>query len=154
MIGLKAERTDALRWRFGPIANVVGSRRHMTVGERRAGEGTRTSLPAWRIGVVSGVAGMLCCVGPTVLALLGVVSAGTAITWAYDLYDGWAWAFRLLGLGTAAGLMTLGLRRRDACTLRGVRSARRPLGIIAVAGVGTYALLYWVTTVLGERAAS
>jgi hypothetical protein len=48
-------------------------------------------LPAVRMGLLAGVTGLLCCVGPTVLALLGVVSAGTAFVWANDLYDGYAW---------------------------------------------------------------
>src|SRR4051812_20350503 len=38
-------------------------------------------LPVWRIGLAGGLVGILCCVGPTVLALLGVVSAGTAFVW-------------------------------------------------------------------------
>ncbi|HEX2262870.1 MAG TPA: hypothetical protein VHH52_03795 [Pseudonocardiaceae bacterium] len=34
------------------------------------------------MGLTGGVVGILCCTGPTVLALLGVVSAGTAFAWA------------------------------------------------------------------------
>ena len=44
-------------------------------------------LPVWRIGLTGGLVGIACCVGPTMLALLGVVSAGTAFVWANDLYD-------------------------------------------------------------------
>jgi hypothetical protein len=61
---------------------------------------------------------------PTVLALLGVVSAGTAFVRANDLYDGYAWWFRF------GGLMALAL------------------GI----AVGTYLRLYVVTTWLGAFA--
>ena len=43
-------------------------------------------LPAAWMGLLAGVTALLCCVGPTVLALLGVVSAGTAFVWANDLY--------------------------------------------------------------------
>lgn len=60
-------------------------------------------LPVWRTGLTGGLVGVLCCVGPTVLALLGIVSAGTAFAWATDLYDNHAWWFRLGGLAIALG---------------------------------------------------
>jgi hypothetical protein len=55
------------------------------------------------MGLTSGVVGILCCAGPTVLALLGVVSAGTAFAWATTLYDNYAWWFRLGVLAVAVG---------------------------------------------------
>ena len=61
--------------------------------------GDRTDrLPAWRVGATGGLVGILCCVRPTVLALLGIVSAGTAFVWATELYDDYAWWFRLARL--------------------------------------------------------
>ena len=74
-------------------------------------------LPVWRIGVLGGLVGILCCVGPTVLALLGIVSAGTAFAVATDLYEGFAWWFRAAGLLTIGGLVFYGLRQRDRCTV-------------------------------------
>ncbi|MDA2813190.1 hypothetical protein O4J56_21270 [Nocardiopsis sp. RSe5-2] len=116
------------------------------------GASGRPRLPMWRIGLTGGLAGMLCCVGPTVLALLGVVGAGTAFAWATALYDGYAWWFRLGGLAVMALLVWWSLRRRGACTREGVRSVRgRLLGTLAVAA-GTYAVLYAVTTWLGTFA--
>lgn len=113
--------------------------------------GTR-ALAAWRIGLAGGLVGISCCVGPTMLALLGVVSAGTAYAWATDLYDGYAWWFRLGGLTVLALLVWIGLRRRDQCSIAGVRRARgRLLAVLAVA-VGTYIVLYAVTTWLGRFA--
>lgn len=47
---------------------------------------TSDRLPVWRIGITGGLVGILCCVGPTALALFGIVSAGTAFVWANDLY--------------------------------------------------------------------
>jgi hypothetical protein len=100
----------------------------------------------------AGLVGILCCVGPTMLALLGVVSAATAFAWATDLYDGYAWWFRLGGLAVAGVLTWLVLRRRRQCSLAGVRAARwRLLGVLAVAA-GTYSVLYGVTTWLGGLA--
>lgn len=66
----------------------------------------------WRVGLAGAVLGILCCVGPTVLALFGVVGAGTALVWATTLYDGYAWWFRLAGLGLMALLVVVSLRRR------------------------------------------
>lgn len=109
-------------------------------------------LPAWRIGIASGVVGILCCVGPTVLALIGVISAGTAFAWATDLYDGYQWWFRLGGLATAALLVWLALRRRRQCSLAGLRRGRAGLALVLVVAAATYALLYGVTTWLGTLA--
>jgi uncharacterized BrkB/YihY/UPF0761 family membrane protein len=110
-------------------------------------------LPVWRIGMVGGLVGILCCVGPTVLALLGVVSAGTAFVWATDLYDGYRWWFRLAGLAVVTLLVWVALRRRNQCSLDGARTARgRLLAAIAIA-VATYLVLYGVTTWLGQLAA-
>jgi len=113
---------------------------------------TRRDLPAVRIGLVGGLVGMLCCVGPTVLALLGVLGAGTAYTWAVDLYGGYAWWFRLAGLAVTAGLVIWALRRRRACSLAGVRTARLRLLLVAVVAVATYLVLYGVTTLAGGLA--
>ncbi|WP_231640830.1 hypothetical protein [Nocardiopsis sp. NRRL B-16309] len=102
--------------------------------------------------MAGGLVGMLCCVGPTVLALLGVVSAGTAFVWATDLYDGYAWWFRLAGLAVVIVLVWWSLRRRGQCSISGVRKVRwRLLGVLAVA-VATYGVLYAVTTWLGALA--
>lgn len=112
----------------------------------------RPGLPVWRTGLVGGLVGISCCAGPTVLALLGLVSAATAFTWATDLYDGYAWWFRLAGLLVLGVLVWWSLRRRDQCSLAGVRRWRyRLLGVLGVA-VGTYAGLYALTTWLGTVA--
>lgn len=108
-------------------------------------------LPAIRMGMVAGVTG-LCCVGPTVLALLGFVSAGTAFVWANDLYDHYSWLFRLAGLAVLAGLVLWALRRRNQCTLDGVRRAWPRLALALGIAVGTYLVLYAVTTWLGTLA--
>lgn len=110
------------------------------------------SVPAIRIGIAAGVTGILCCVGPTVLALLGVVSAGTAFVWANDLYDGYSWLFRLTGLAVLVGLVVLALRRRNQCTIGGVRKTWPRLLLALGIAVGTYAALYGLTTWLGTFA--
>ena len=109
-------------------------------------------LPAIRIGILAGVAGLSCCVGPTMLALLGIVSAGTAFAWANDLYDRYAWFFRLGGLVLLAGLVAWSLSRRNQCTLEGVRNSRIRLLLAVGAAVVTYGVLYGLTTWLGSFA--
>jgi chromate transport protein ChrA len=109
-------------------------------------------LPVWRIGLAGGLVGILCCVGPTVLALLGVVSAGTAFVWATDLYDGYRWWFRLAGLAVVAVLVWVALRRRNQCSLDGARTTRRRLVAVLAIAVTTYLVLYAVTTWLGRLA--
>lgn len=114
--------------------------------------GRQSQLAVWRIGIAGGLTAIFCCVGPTMLALLGVVSAGTAFVWATDLYDGYAWWFRLAGLLVLAGLVYWSLRRRNQCSLAGVRSLRKRLLAVLGIAVGTYAVLYAVTTWLGTLA--
>jgi membrane protein implicated in regulation of membrane protease activity len=113
---------------------------------------TTRRLPVWRIGLTGGLVGILCCVGPTVLAALGIVSAGTAFVWATDLYGGYAWWFRLAGVVVLVLLVWRALRRRDQCSVAGLRRhGRRIVGMLGVA-VATYLALYGVTTWLGTFA--
>lgn len=103
-------------------------------------------------GIAGGITGILCCVGPTVLALIGVLSAGTAFTLATDLYDDWNWAFRIAGLAVTAGAIWWALARRKSCSLRGVRASWKRIVLALAVGVVTYVALYWGTTALGELA--
>ncbi len=107
-------------------------------------------LPVVRIGVAGGVVGILCCVGPASLAIMGVVGAATAFAWATDLYEGYTWWFRLLGLAVMATLVWVWLRRQRRCNV--VFDGRslwwRLAGVLGIA-VATYAVLYAVTTWLG-----
>ncbi len=115
-------------------------------------EPTSAPIPVWRVGIVGGLVGIMCCVGPTVLALLGIVSAGTAFVWATDLYDGYAWWFRLAGLAVMAVLVWVILKRRNMCSLRGAVSVRRRLAALLVIAIATYVSLYALTTWLGTFA--
>lgn len=127
----------------------------MTTSEQQTSPTSSTrsdKLPMWRIGLSGGLVGILCCVGPTVLAVLGIISAGTAFAWATDLYDGYAWLFRLGGLAVLALLVWSSLRRRSQCSVAGVRHWRwRLAGVLAIA-VLTYVALYALTTWLGTFA--
>ncbi|GAB7146704.1 hypothetical protein [Mycobacterium riyadhense] len=120
-----------------------------TPGRRVA---TADRLPIWRIGIAGGLVGMLCCVGPTILALLGIVSAATAFAWADDLYDNYAWWFRVGGLAVLAVLVWMALRQRNQCSLNAIRRLRWRLITLLIIAVGTYGVLYTVTTWLGTFA--
>jgi hypothetical protein len=109
-------------------------------------------LPVWRIGITGGLVGILCCVGPTLLALFGIVSAATAFVWANNLYDNYAWWFRLGGLAVLVGLTWVALRRRNQCSIAGARRLRWRLLSALVIAAGTYVALYALTTWLGTFA--
>lgn len=110
------------------------------------------ALPIWRIGITSGAFGLLCCVGPTVLALFGIVSGATALAWGDKLYDQYAWWFRLGGLTMLVALIVIALRRRNQCSIGGVRRWRVRLAATLGIAVGTYVALYALTTWLGTFA--
>ncbi len=91
-------------------------------------------MPMWRIGIAGGTVGILCYVGPTALAMLGIISAAPAFAWANNLYDEYAWWFRLGGAAVLVILVWWQLRHRDQCSIAGVRWARwRLLGVLAIA---------------------
>ena len=105
-----------------------------------------------KLGVLAGLVGISCCVGPTVLALLGLASVSFAISLSTTLYYEYGWYFRgaaiLLG---ALGVIGL-LRGRKSCTLRGAREHWRLILTVAAAMVVVYVALYWLTTWLGRTA--
>ena len=115
----------------------------------RGRQDTVDRLPLWRIGIIGGLVGIMCCVGPTILALFGIVSAATAFAWANDLYGNYGWWFRLGGVATVTLLVWLALRRRNQCSLDTIRRLRWRLAAMLAIAIGTYGLLYAVTTWLG-----
>jgi hypothetical protein len=112
--------------------------KHRSAADRR--------LPMWRIGITGGLVGILCCAGPTVLALFGIISATTALAWANNLYGNYAWWFRLGGLGALALLVWIALRRRNQCNIDAIRRLRWRLATVLAIATGTYVSLYAVTT--------
>ncbi|WP_125613719.1 hypothetical protein [Specibacter cremeus] len=125
----------------------------MTASHQPSGSLTTDKpLGMWRAGLAGGVTAIICCVGPTVLALIGVLSAASAFTLATGLYDQWHWVFSLAGLVVTAGLIWWALRRRRACTLPGVKKAWKRIAGALLIGLGTYLALYWITTWLGRLA--
>ncbi|MDI3313364.1 MAG: hypothetical protein QJR12_03470 [Mycobacterium sp.] len=127
--------------------NTAGNHHVSAVSDDVEGSpGSAGRLAVWRIGIIGGLVGMLCCVGPTVLALVGIVSAGTAFAWANELYGNYAWWFRLGGLAVLALLVWIGLRRRNQCSLAGIRRLRWRLMAMLVIAIATYGVLYAVTT--------
>ncbi|HZZ47778.1 MAG TPA: hypothetical protein VFE65_12910 [Pseudonocardia sp.] len=135
---------DTPRADQGPATSTTRASTTGTTGAER--------FPALRIGLVGGVVGMLCCVGPTVLALVGVLSATTAYAWAETLYGGYTWWFRVAGLLATVVLIVWALRRRQACSLAGARARWRRLLLVISVAVATYGVLYAATTALGTLA--
>ncbi len=131
-----------------PPAEGPGRRRQPDTGPvRRA-----MDRPGLLLGLVAGLAGISCCVGPAVLALLGLSSVSFAISLGNTLYYGYGWYFRGAAVVFAAvGILGL-LRRRKSCTLRGVREQWTLLVTVASAMVVVYAGLYWLTAWLARGA--
>ena len=68
-------------------------------------------------GIAAGLIAIGCCAGPTAAALLGIISASSAISLANNLYRHWDWAFLLAGTLTAAAVMLTSRRRARSCSL-------------------------------------
>ena len=124
-------------------------------GEGRTGEDDVRGGLTTRRGVLGGIAAGLiaigCCAGPTAAALLGIISASSAISLANNLYGHWEWAFLLAGTLTAAAVILTSRRRARFCSLAPGRH-RRFILLVAVSGLATYGVLYAATTALGHLA--
>jgi len=107
----------------------------------------RTGL---KIGALTGFLGILCCVGPVVLVLLGLASVSFAISLGDTLYYEHGWYFRGAALAAATLGVLAALRRRNACSLRGARGQWRLLLTVTLSMVVVYAALYWLTSVLAS----
>ena len=105
-----------------------------------------------KLGIVAGLIGISCCVGPTVLALLGLSSVSFAISLSNSLYFEYGWYFR--GAAVVLGaLVVIGLlRARKSCTLRGARQQWRLFLTVTATMVVVYVALAWLTTWLGRAA--
>lgn len=100
-------------------------------------------------GVVAGVIGLGCCVGPAVAALLGLTSATAAIGVAENLYSEWGWAFKAAAAFFALAAI-IRARRRRSCS-SSTSGIGRFAVVLAVTALVTYALLYAATSWLGTR---
>ncbi len=108
--------------------------------------------PGLKLGIIAGLAGISCCVGPTVLALLGLSSVSFAISLGNTLYYQYGWYFRGVALALAvAGVVALLLKRRS-CSLQGARAQWRLLVTVVAAMGVVYAALYWLTAWLARAA--
>ena len=101
------------------------------------------------IGLVSGLAGIMCCVSPVVVVLLGIATAAQGVTLGDTLYYDYGWYFRGAGALVAVTAVVLHLRRRGACSIEGALRYRRMLAVLAAAAVTTYVALFWSTRYLG-----
>jgi hypothetical protein len=104
------------------------------------------------LGSLAGLIGIGCCVYPAVLVLLGLASASAAVDLGYELFDTWGWAFRSAGAAFAVGAFWMQRRRARACAADGPPTALKNAAWIAATAIVTYAVVYGVTTWLGELA--
>jgi hypothetical protein len=104
------------------------------------------------LGSLAGLIGISCCVAPTILALLGLISASVAIGVGTTLYSEYGWSFR--GAGLVFAVIGVGglLSRRRSCSLGGARAEWRLLICTVLSMAVVYAGLYWLTTLLARAA--
>jgi hypothetical protein len=120
-----------------------------TIGRRLTALIDRSGLT---LGSLAGLIGISCCVAPTILALLGLISASVAIGLGTTLYWEYGWYFRGAGLVFAAiGVGGL-LSRRQSCSRAGARAQWRLLAWTVLSMVVVYAALYWLTALLARAA--
>lgn len=96
-------------------------------------------------GLLAGVAGGLCCLGPAAAALLGLGASSALAALQISRAPALALALALLGAGVA-----LAARRAAACGLSGRARLRAPLVMLAVFGL-SYALLAYALPALAAR---
>jgi hypothetical protein len=106
------------------------------------------------LGLLAGLVGISCCVGPVVMVLLGLSSVSFAISLGNTLYYGYGWYFRGAALLLAAAGVVGVLRGRRSCSLRGARQQWRLLLTVGVVMAAVYAALYWFTTYLARAASA
>lgn len=103
---------------------------------------------------LAGLIGIGCCAGPTVLALLGLISVSFAVSLGNTLYSEYGWYFRGAALLFAAVGVVAILRRRRSCSLAGARGQWRLLITVTLGMVVVYVGLYWLTTLLARTAST
>lgn len=115
------------------------------------------SLFKWVLGVAvsAGLAGMLCCVAPMVLFMMGLMGGVYAISFANFFYedDGsagtGAWMLRLVAVLIGIAGVWLYRRQQNQCSLDPKRKSKNLLlvvGLISVVGVGLYFTLESVSS--------
>lgn len=106
-----------------------------------------------KLGALAGLLGISCCVGPTILALLGVISVSFAIGLGTTLYYDYGWYFRGAAILFAAVGVLQTLKRRKSCSVRGAGAQWKLLLTVAVAMAVMYAVLYGLTRYMASLAA-
>lgn len=118
---------------------------------KRAETDQRTGpLPGLAIGALAGLVGILCCVSPVVLVLLGLSSVSFAISLGNTLYYQYGWYFRGAALLTASLGVYLHLKGQRACSVEGLRARWKMLAAVALSMVAVYLALFYLTAWLGR----
>ncbi len=86
----------------------------------------------------------LCCAGPLLIAVLGILSIPTAGALSLRLFYGYWWAFVSAGVLTAAVALVIYFRRRGVCTLHDVNRRRREIMSAALATLTLLVAVYLI----------
>ena len=107
-----------------------------------------------RLGILSGLLGISCCVTPVVLVLLGLSSVSAAISLGNTLYYDYGWYFRGAALLLAGIGVYIHLKKRNACSLQGAKSNRKTIAVVFVSMVAVYFGFLFFTSWLEQISAS
>ncbi|RME31969.1 hypothetical protein D6789_01075 [Candidatus Woesearchaeota archaeon] len=99
-------------------------------------------------GGVAGVFGALCCLGPVIIVLFGLGSVSTALT-----IGKYTWLFTTLALLFFGGATVLYLKRKNCCSVQGMRQNWKPVVLSFVLLVALLLLLkYWLAPLVATIA--
>ncbi len=104
------------------------------------------------LGALTGTIGLGCCVGPTILALLGLSSATAAASLGNHLYADWGWAFKGSAALFAATALAVQKRRAATCAIDERPDLGRMARWLAGSALISYGALYAGTKALEQLA--
>ena len=102
-----------------------------------------------KIGVASGIISLLCCVSPIFLVLLGLSSITGAIALGNFMFDNYKTYFISASILFFVGATIFKLKRKNQCSVSGIRKNQNMIITSAIIFVITYIFLYYFTTMLG-----
>ena len=104
------------------------------------------------IGAITGSIAILCCISPIILVLLGLSSVTAAIALGNNLFANYKFYFIGASLLFLFIAIYFYLKKKNQCSLSGVRKNVNQIIIIVFVAILVYILWYYFTTWLGNTA--
>ena len=104
------------------------------------------------LGAIAGTIGILCCVSPIVLVLLGLSTVSAAIALGNNLFTNYKIYFISASVLFLAVAITFYLKKKNQCSLSGVRKNLNMIIFTVFVAVLVYIFWYYFTTWLASLA--